>query len=95
MREFIEQSLIEYFKTCSVDKYGQVKVMTPYSVFRDRTDEVLKYIKTDPMFSVHCYGWQYGTYYGFSPASIEQPLRAKCYEALYKYNENYHYSMTH
>lgn len=96
IKSFIEEKLVSYFKTCDVDRYGQVGVITPYSVFNDRTNEVLEYLKTDPIISVRTYGGRLGTYKGFSLSYDvnDKKLRDTCY-AILKNNDNYIWAMTH
>jgi hypothetical protein len=98
MKEFIEEKLVDYFKKCSVDKYGQVKVIDLYNLFKDSTNDVIEYVKTnDELLRITTYGWRYGTYKGISPDYdiLDDSLRKKCYDTLSKYNENYRYAMTH
>ena len=98
MKEFIEEKLVEHFKKCSVDKYGQVKVIDLHNLFKDRTQEVIEYLKTnEDAVRITTYGGQFGTYKGISPSYdiLDKSLRDKCYETLSKYNENYRYAMTH
>ena len=96
MREFIEEKMVNYFKICPVDRYGQVKVINPYEVFKDKTEEVLEYLKTDRIMSVTTYGGQYGPYKGISPSYdiLDRSLRQKCYTMLND-NKNYKWAMTH
>jgi len=96
MRNFIEEKMVQYFKNCSVDKYGQVRVADPYSVFKDKTEEVLNYLKTDRLISVKTYGGQFGAYKGFSLTYDvnDKALRDKCY-AILRENKNYRWAMTH
>lgn len=97
MREFIEQKLVEYFKNCPVDKYGQVSVISPYGLFGDKVEEVFEYIKTDKVIQVTTYGGRFGAYKGISPKYdiLDEWLRKRCYKAMQKHNENYRYAMTH
>lgn len=96
MREFIEEKMVQYFKNCSVDRYGQVSVVDPYSAFKDKTEEVLNYLNTNSLISVKTYGGQFGTYKGFSLTYDinDKELRDKCY-AILNENENYIWAMTH
>jgi len=64
MREYIIDSMVNYLKNAYADRYGQLKTMDVHSVFKDRTDEVLSYLKDNPMIVVNTYGWTYGTYKG-------------------------------
>lgn len=78
-KEFIYEAMTKYYKTCHCDRYGQIKTIDVYSVFKDRTKEVLEYLKTDRLIKVMTYGWQYGTYEGFSPWDInEADLKHAC-----------------
>ena len=49
IKEFIKASLVDMHKTCRTDRYGQVSRSNfmPKSLFGDRTDEVLDYLKSD------------------------------------------------
>ena len=97
MREFIEEKLVEHFKKCPVDKYGQMSVMSPYGLFGDKVEEVFEYIKTDKIIKVTTYGGRFGAYKGISPVYdiLDEGLRRRCTQAMQKHNQNYHYSMTH
>lgn len=64
MREYIFNEMNAYLATCSADRYGQLGTINVYSVFKDRTEEVLEYLKTNPIIKVNTYGWRYGTYKG-------------------------------
>lgn len=96
MKSFIEEKMLEYFKNCSVDKYGQVSVVDPYQVFKDNTEDVLEYLKTDKLISVITYGGRFGTYQGFSLSYNvnDKELRDKCY-AILRENKNYKWAMSH
>jgi hypothetical protein len=96
MRNFIEEKMIQYFKTCSVDKYGQVSVVSPSQVFGNKTKDVLEYLKTDKLISIKTYGGRFGTYQGFSLTYdvLDNELRDKC-RAILRENENYKWAMSH
>jgi hypothetical protein len=97
MREFIEEKLVEHFKKCPVDKYGQMSVMSPYGLFGDKVEEVFEYIKTDKVIKVTTYGGRFGAYKGISPVYdiLDEDLRRRCTQAMQKHNKNYEYAMTH
>lgn len=88
--------MVQYFKKCSVDKYGQVGVVSPSEVFGNNANEVLEYLKTDKIISVKTYGGQFGTYKGFSLRYdvLDKGLRSKCY-AILNENESYKWAMSH
>jgi hypothetical protein len=96
MKDLIEEKMIQYFKECSVDNYGQVRIADPYVVFKDNTKEVLEYLKTDRIISIKTYGGQYGSYQGFSLSYdiLDESLEKKCREAL-KQNDGYKWAMSH
>ena len=96
MKNLIEEMMIQYFKKCSVDKYGQVGVIQPSSVFKEKTEEILEYIKSDNIISISTYGGRFGTYKGFflEYGVHDEDIKRKCYDAL-KENESYKWAMTH
>jgi len=86
---YITQSMVSYVTNASSDRYGQLKTMDVYSVFKDRTKEVLEYLKTNPIIKVNTYGWTYGTYKAIGSLHDiqDESLRTMCLEAWAK-NEN-------
>lgn len=88
--------MVQYFKKCSVDRYGQVGVIQPEFVFKEKTEEILEYIKSDKIISISTYGGRFGTYNGFSLeyGVHDAEIKRKCYEAL-NTNESYRWAMTH
>ena len=89
MREHIFNEMSNYFAMCGADQYGQHGVIDVYSVFKDTTDNVLEYIKQDPMFKVNTYGWRYGTYKGIGGMHDikDEDMRKAC-ESSWRNNEN-------
>ena len=85
-KEFIYEAMTKYYKTCHCDRYGQIKTIDVYSVFKDRTDEVLKYLDEDRLIKVTTYGGRYGTYKGFSPWDINEPDLKNACEIAFKNN---------
>lgn len=85
----IRESMVSYVANASADQYGQLKTMDVYSVFKDRTEEVLEYLKTNPMIKVNTYGWTYGTYKGIRGIYDiqDESLRTMCEDA-WKNNKN-------
>lgn len=96
MKNLIKEMMINYFKTCSVDKYGQTKVIQPSSVFKEKTDEVLEYLKSEKIISIQTYGGSFGTYKGFflEYGVHDEEIKRECYNAL-KENEAYKWAMSH
>lgn len=92
MKNLIEQMVVDYHKTCSVDRYGQVGVLRVYDVFKDKKEDVLEYAKNDnTLIEVSTYGGRLGTWKGFQ--ITDSDLRRKCSDAL-RSNENYKLAMT-
>lgn len=86
---YIRESMVDYITNASADGYGQLKTMDVYSVFKDRTEEALEYLKQDPMIKVNTYGWRYGTYKGIGGIYDikDESLRLTC-EVAWKNNKN-------
>ena len=89
MREFIFNEMNAYLAMCSADGYGQLKTMDVYSVFKDRTDEVLEYLEHDPMVKVSTYGGRFGSYKGIGGLHDiqDEEMRDAC-ECTWKHNKN-------
>lgn len=92
MRNLIEQKLVTYHATCSVDRYGQVGTLKLSSVFADDMQDVLDYVEhDDSLIQVSTYGGSLGTYKGLQ--IVDQDIRDRCREAL-RSNPNYREAMT-
>lgn len=87
MKKEIAKSLIDYVTNANADQYGQLKTMDVYAVFGEKTDEVLEYLKKDPIVKVSTYGWRYGTYKGIGSINDiqDESLRQCC---LIAWNDN-------
>lgn len=89
MKEFIKETLVEFHKNCSTDKYGQVhrSNFTP-GIFGDRADEVMEYVKRNKgVLSFSTYAASYGgTYKAFT--ILDQEIQRECSNALVK-NKNF------
>jgi hypothetical protein len=94
MKNYIKQALVDYLKDNGVDGYGQIKTLDLYSVFKDKTDEVLEWDKEHKLLSMRTYGWRYGTYKGFTVSEIkDEDIKKACYDAV-KNNEVHKRAMT-
>lgn len=92
MKNLIEKMVVDYHKTCSVDRYGQVGTLRLSSVFNDNMDDILEYTKNDnTLIEVSTYGGRLGTWKGFQ--ITDSDLRRKCSDAL-RNNKNYKLAMT-
>jgi hypothetical protein len=72
-KDFIFEAMVKYYKTCGCDRYGQIGTIDIYSVFDNRTKEVIEYLKTDRLIKTCIFGGRFGTYEGFSPWDINDP----------------------
>lgn len=94
MKNYIKQTLADYLKRNGVDGYGQMRVLTPSEVFKERTAEVLEYNKTENLLPIMTYGSRYGTYEGFNPSYInDEEIKNACHDAR-KQNPTYIHAMT-
>jgi hypothetical protein len=94
MKNQIKQALVDYLSKNGVDGYGQIKTLDAYSVFEDKTEEVLEWNKEHKLLSMRAYGWAYGTYKGFTVSEIKDAdIKQACYESA-KNNEVYRRAMT-
>lgn len=89
MKQFIYDSMINYLANASADRYGQLKTIDVYAVFKDKTEEVLTYLKENPIISVNTYGWTYGTYKGIGGLhDIKDAVLRSLAEETWKNNKN-------
>jgi hypothetical protein len=87
MENLIREKLVEYYRECSVDRYGQVGVIRAYDVFENLTDDVQEYAKENKSFiSISTYGGRLGTFRGLE--IMDSDLQSECRKAL-RNNENY------
>lgn len=93
MKEYIKEKLVEIYKTCAVDTYGQIarKNFTP-SIFGDRKEEVENYCKeNEGVLKFSMYGNTFGAYKAFTIEDKE--LLDECRKVL-STNPYYVYNMT-
>lgn len=95
MKDFIKAKLVEMYSTCTTDQYGQIQksYFSLNSLFGEKTEEVLKFIKKNPIIKTSVYGGVYGTSYKAVSEILDEEIKTACREALRK-NENYIYNMT-
>lgn len=94
MKNYIKQALADYLSKSGVDGYGQFKTLEPTDVFKDKTEEVLKWNEEHKLLSIRTYGWRYGTYKGFTVSDIkDEDIKKACYESAQN-NEVYKRAMT-
>ena len=63
-KEFIYEAMPKYLKTCYSGAYGQLNTIDVYSVFKDRTDEVISYLHKTGMICTSSYSGRGGSYRG-------------------------------
>lgn len=77
----LKKRLVNYYLTCNCDRYGQINTIDAHRIVVDASemDELRKLVE------LNTYGYQYGTYLGFSPWNIKCPkLLEECKKALAK-----------
>ena len=89
MKEFIKEKLVEMYSTCTTDQYGQVAQfnLDIKRLFGDKTEQMLEYIKTDPVISVSTFCNRYFTYMAVRDI-LDKNIDKACTEAL-RNNANY------
>lgn len=82
-KQFICESMVNYLKTCYSGAYGQLNTIDVYSVFKDRTIEVINYLHETGMIKTSSYGGRGGSYRGIGGLYDIQDadLRALCEDA--------------
>lgn len=82
-KQYIYESMVNYLKTCYSGAYGELKTMDVYSVFKDRTIEVINYLHETGMIKTSSYGGRGGSYRGIGGLYDIQDadLRALCEDA--------------
>lgn len=88
MKEYIKNTLVEFHKSCTTDKYGQVhKSNYTLSIFGNNRDKVEEYCKNNPnILKFSTYGGKFGTYKAFTIQ--DEGIRKVCQDTL-STNENY------
>ena len=82
-KQFICESMVDYLKTCYSGAYGQLNTIDVYSVFKDRTIEVINYLHETGMIKTSSYGGRGRSYRGIGGLYDIQDadLRALCEDA--------------
>ena len=88
MRKVIMEKLIHSHRNCGTDVYGQRSKSNDdiYSLFGEHTEEVLDYLKANPIIKISTYGGRYGTYLAMSEI-VDEEIKKACREA-FTMNEN-------
>lgn len=67
MKELVFELFADYYRTCHCDRYGQIKTIDVYCLFKNNTKECLEYLKENPLVQISNYGDRYGSYLGINP----------------------------
>lgn len=62
-KDIIIEKLVNYYRTHSCDRYGQLKTVDIFAISHDAEEQ--KTLRE--IVQIQTYGWKYGTYVGFSP----------------------------
>jgi hypothetical protein len=83
----IREKIVKYYRTADCDRYGQLKTIAVGNVIDYRNEEEVEYLSS--VINVSTYGYQYGTYKGFSPFGAFKcaELEKEC-TAAFKENRN-------
>jgi hypothetical protein len=94
MKDFIKEKLVEMHSNCTTDQYGQIQkfYFSLDSLFGEKTEEVLEFVKENPIIEVSTYGGASGIYKAVSNICDEE-IKTACHEALRK-NKSYIANMT-
>lgn len=89
MKQYIKSVLVEKYQSVDVDGYGQISrsALQIKSLFGEKSDKVLEYIKSNPLFEVSTYGNGIFTYKAISQI-LDGEIYLECRKALQK-NKNY------
>ena len=85
IKDYIEESLVNHYAKCSMDRYSQMSVIDVYTVFKQRTKEALAFIQEQKDYvDVATYGDRYGTYKGINPTGgiKDAQLKERCAKAM-------------
>lgn len=84
LRNYIEEKLIDHYRNCSCDRYGQMRIVDVHQVFKERAKEVMEYVPGKNLIAIGTYAYAYGTYRGISPHGgiLDKDLKAKCKSAF-------------
>jgi hypothetical protein len=83
----IKEKLINHYRTCSCDQYGQMSTIDIFRIIDGNNVEQVKELSS--MVRISTFGSRYGTYHGINPwGAFQSPeIEAECRQAFAQ-NEN-------
>ena len=83
----IREKLINYYRTCSCDRYGQMSTIDIFRIIDGNNPQEVEELSS--LVAISTYGDRYGTYKGINPwgAFKSEDIKAQCREAFAQ-NEN-------
>lgn len=82
MKNTIKEKLINYYRTCSCDKYGQMSTISISSIIDTKNPQELEELSS--LVSISTYGSRFGTYKGINPwgSFKSDDIREECSKAF-------------
>jgi hypothetical protein len=83
----IKEKLINHYRTCSCDQYGQMSTIDIFRIIDGNNPQEVEELSS--LVAISTYGDRYGTYKGINPwgAFKSEDIKTKCREAFAQ-NEN-------
>lgn len=78
----IKEKIVDYYRTCSTDGYGQMKTIDIFMLIDGNNQDELNYLSS--LMKISTYGSRYGTYDGINPWGSFKctDLEAECRQAF-------------
>lgn len=78
----IREKLINHYRTCNCDRYGQMSTIDIFSIIDGNNAEEVKELSS--MVRISTFGSRYGTYHGVNPwgAFKSEDIEAECRKAF-------------
>ena len=83
MREYIKNILVNVYATATTDKYGQINKhnFSLNLLFKEKVNDVLEYIKTNPIIEISTYGG-YNMIYKAVSDILDTEIKEECKKAF-------------
>ena len=87
MKNLIKEKLINHYRTCSCNQYGQMSTISISEIIDKNNPQEVEELSS--LVAISTYGWRYGTYKGINPwgAFKSDDIKAECTKAFSE-NEN-------
>jgi hypothetical protein len=66
IEEFVREAILNHYRAGDCDRYGQLKVGSVYTVFKDRAKEAMEWLDKNPIHTYGSYSGGFGVYQGLS-----------------------------